>query len=447
MARNKAFRDHTVLRTGLRYLIPMSAENIGIIGVGLISSAFFSKISDSALTAVGISTTIVTLLTAIFGILTTGSTVLTARAFGAGEKREASAITGQTLMLTLSAGIAVTIIMLFGSGFFIRLLMPSAEDALYKETVNYFRIVVLSFPFMIAVTVLSNIMRSSGNFVAPMAVSLALNILQLVTAWLLTVYLHMGITGAGLSYVIARFAGAAAILFIVMRASPDFEVNIRDILVLNRGIIRRILRIGLPTTIESVVVQGGYLLANAMAVGLGLTIAAVYQVTATVYTYFALPQGIGSMTAMVMVGRYIGAGEKALAKKATRSIWLACIAATLLICIPATLAGTSVTELYTDSPSVAEASASILWLITVMCIPATSINVIDPVLRSGGDTVFPMISSIMGTWLIRVPLTYLFCYHWQYGVFGIYLANLTGLSLRALLGIIRYKRGHWMRSV
>ena len=56
-----------------------------------------------------------------------------------------------------------------------------------------------------------------------------------------------------------------------------------------------------------------------------------------------------------------------------------------------------------------------------------------------------MISSSCCVWLIRLPLTYLFCYVFHLGVLGIYLANIVNLAARATLGLIRYYKGKWTR--
>ena len=55
-----------------------------------------------------------------------------------------------------------------------------------------------------------------------------------------------------------------------------------------------------------------------------------------------------------------------------------------------------------------------------------------------------MVVTLTAVWLIRLPLTYLFCFVWDWGVLGIYLANTISLYYRAILGLVRHGGQRWM---
>ena len=78
-----------------------------------------------------------------------------------------------------------------------------------------------------------------------------------------------------------------------------------------------------------------------------------------------------------------------------------------------------------------------------MDIAGVSINAIDPQLRAGGDVNFVMIVTLTAVWLIRLPLTWLFCFKLNMGVAGIFAANTISLYYRAVLGFIRHCGKKW----
>jgi len=64
-------------------------------------------------------------------------------------------------------------------------------------------------------------------------------------------------------------------------------------------------------------------------------------------------------------------------------------------------------------------------------------------LRGAGDTRTPMIVTLAGTLLFRVPTTYLFAITLDAGLKGVWLATTVDWSMRALIMFFLYMRGGW----
>ena len=64
-------------------------------------------------------------------------------------------------------------------------------------------------------------------------------------------------------------------------------------------------------------------------------------------------------------------------------------------------------------------------------------------LRGAGDTRTPMIVTLVGTMLFRVPLTYLFVLVLDGGLSGVWLATAVDWSMRSLVLCLLYLRGRW----
>jgi putative MATE family efflux protein len=404
------------------------------------------KISGSALAVTGISNTAFTFVISAFAMLTNGSAILTARMIGANKNDEASEIIEQSMSFAAVGSIAMTIIFELCASVIIRILIPNADEMLLREATSFFRIIALSFPILLVFTVLSNVMRSAGNSIIPMATNILMNLVQLLSSYLLINVCNLKMAGVGVSYIIGRFFGMAVILFAVLHSDYNFHISLKKLFKLKYAIFKKIFKIGFPISIESSLVQGGYLAANVMAVGLGIRNATTFQVSNTINTFFSLPQGVCSTVSMVTAGQLIGAKEYKKAKKNVWNILYISLAATMIISLPLTLCGKYVASFYSEDISVIAESAKMLWVLLVITVPAVFINTFDPALRTGGDPKFVMSNAIFGVWLFRIPLTYILCYRMNMGVFGILLANLISLMIRGTSSVVRYQKGNWLHK-
>lgn len=312
----KHLRNHPTLM----FSLPVILENLFTTGAGLVFSWLIGGISGSSLTTIAQSNQVITFITAAASMLVTGSGILCARLLGGGEQREASHIAEQTLLMTLASSVAVALLCLVFAGPLMTLLMPNAETAVLAEGISFFRVLILSMPALLLTNMLNSVLRSSGDARSPMLVSLTVCTVQLISAWLFLRILPMGVTGAGLSYLTSRIAGMSLALFALLR-SHRYAIRLRNLLKPDPGAFRRILRIGVPTSVESIFCQAGYLIAGSMVIGLGTFEAAAYNVANTIYTFGSLPQAICSAIAMTLVGQLIGAGDTKKARRTGWTVW------------------------------------------------------------------------------------------------------------------------------
>ena len=100
--------------------------------------------------------------------------------------------------------------------------------------------------------------------------------------------------------------------------------------------------------------------------------------------------------------------------------------------------------LYTRDASVQAESARLMWLMTGFALFGTILNANDPVLRTAGDVKYVMIYTMFSVWLVRLPLTYLMAYVLKWGAFGVQLANILSLAVRAAFDLCRIHKEKWL---
>ncbi len=428
----------------LRFMLPVIGENVFTILIGLVFSRFISTISTSALAAIGLANNVQAVLYGLFGMVVTGAAVLVARHVGAGSGKEAADTVEQTVFLTLVSTVAVALACILGADGLMRLLMPAADEVMRGEAVRYFRTLMLSLPFYILYTALSGICRSLGNGRSPLLAAVVMNLIQLGAAWLFIRVFQWEATGAGLAYVVCRLAGAAFLLVTLLHDHRYFALSVKGMLRPRRATCGRILRLGVPCGIEGVFLNMGYMLGNTMALALGTLQGNVFQILTTLSTFATIPQTICANIALSAAGHLLGAKRYGDVRKAGASVWWGgIISQTALTGIVVLFAG-PLAGLYSSDAAVVENSAAIMWILLFVNVAGISINAIDPQLRAGGDVRFVMAVTLSAVWLIRLPLSWLFCFHWDLGVLGIFLANGISLWVRAGLGLARWFGKKWM---
>lgn len=433
--------------SALRFAVPVAIESTVTTVIGMVFSMIIGGISGSALVAVGTTNQLVSFLSALLSMLTVGSAVLVARYVGAKDAANTSRAVEQSILMTALLSTALVGLVIAATRPILYLLLPNGQEELISEAAVYLRVTMLSFPFMMFYNVLVGILRSTGNSRAPMFIAIAMNVVQLLCAVLFLRVWDMDMLGAGLVCIVSRLFGAIVILYVVIhRGGNAYHVHLPNLVRLDGEMWRTILRVGMPTSFDSLSVQAGYVVANSLTVGLGTQAASVAQVVNTINSFPSIVHGVCTAVAMPVIGRYIGAKRRDMAMKSARSIWIACMSLSLGIALVFALLGERVTMLYTQDAFVAQESAFLLWTMLLYHLFGASINAVDPALKTGGEQKYVMMQNSLGVWLVRIPLSWLFGYAFGWGIRGVYAANYISLATRAVIGLVKRERGTWIHD-
>jgi putative MATE family efflux protein len=251
----------------------------------------------------------------------------------------------------------------------------------------------------------------------------------------------LGVGGVALASVIARTVGAAILLGLLFRRRglslrsagwwPDL------------GVMRRVLRIGVPTAVEQSMLSGGFVLYGAMVITLGTTVYATQRLTFQAINLAFMPAFGYATAATTLTGQSLGAGRPDLARAATAAalrqalFWM-----TLAGFLFALFAGPLMSLFSADPEVIAIGKAALPVLALAQPFWAVG-QVYAGSLRGAGDARFPMVATSAGMWLIRLPTAYLFGIVLGWGLPGVYLSSTFDAGLRALLNYLRHRSGRW----
>lgn len=249
---------------------------------------------------------------------------------------------------------------------------------------------------------------------------------------------ELGVVGAALATTICRTL--MAVLLLVL-AWPLLGPHVRPFrrASLALGPLGRLLRIGAPIGIQHQLEYGVFAIVGLLMGSLGTIQVAGHQVALNLASItFMVPLGL-SAAAAVVVGHAVGRGDPAAAASASRAALVVAVGfmgtmAAAFLLLPGPLA-----RLYTTSPEVLAVAVTLIPLAGVFQvfdgIQVTSIGL----LRGLGDTRTPMLTGILGFWLIGLPVSLWLGLSRGYGPVGLWWGLVLGLVVVAVFLLLRLR--------
>lgn len=438
--------DNLPLFTGkqLRALIlPLIVEQFLGIFVGMADTMMVSSAGEAAVSGVSLVDSLNVLLIVLFVALTTGGSVIISQHLGAKSYSDALKSAQQLLLSTTSLSLLMTAIALFGNYWLLHFIFGNIAPDVMGHARIYFFILAFSYPFLAIYNSCAAIFRAMGNSKISMTASLVMNLLNVCGNALLVFCFHMGASGVAISSLISRMFAAAFLLLMLRR--PDQLITLKTYsLQFDTGIIRKLLYIGVPSSIETSIFQIGKLLVLSVVAGFG-TSATTANAVSNSLSQFALIPAAAIGTAMITIsGQCIGAGAYDLAVSYTKKLLLlshGILAATNLIMF---FACPYLLPLYSLTPETLQTAT---LLIRVHSIGAIFLYpesfMLTNTLRAAADVKYPMVVSILSMWIWRVGFSYILGIYFHMGVLGVWVAMLSDWLCRSICFGLRFRSGVW----
>ena len=438
--------DNLPLFTGkqLRALIlPLIVEQFLGIFVGMADTMMVASAGEAAVSGVSLVDSLNVLLIVLLVALTTGGSVIISQHLGAKSYSDALKSAQQLLLSTTSLSLLMTAIALLGNYWLLHFIFGNIAPDVMGHARIYFFILAFSYPFLAIYNSCAAIFRAMGNSKISMTASLVMNLLNVCGNALLVFCFHMGASGVAISSLISRMFAAAFLLLMLRR--PDQLITLKTYsLQFDTGIIRKLLYIGVPSSIETSIFQIGKLLVLSVVAGFG-TSATTGNAVSNSLSQFALIPAAAIGTAMITIsGQCIGAGAYDLAVSYTKKLLLlshGILAATNLIMF---FACPYLLPLYSLTPETLQTAT---LLIRVHSIGAIFLYpesfMLTNTLRAAADVKYPMVVSILSMWIWRVGFSYILGIYFHMGVLGVWVAMLSDWLCRSICFGLRFRSGVW----
>ncbi|MGF6189496.1 MATE family efflux transporter [Serratia sp. 2723] len=424
-------------RIYLIFLVPMVLSNFLQGFSGTLNGIYIGQmLGTHALAAIsGMFPVVFFFISLVIGV-GAGASVLIGQAWGANEPEKVKAIAGTALMLGVSLGLLAAV---FGSLFARQALQALGTPAdVLEEAVSYARIMMLIMPLLLVFVLFTQLLRGVSDTVSPLLALLLSTIVGLLlTPALIRGWLGiapMGIQSAALAGMVGN---ALAMVYLTLRLRRKKHVLAPDramlaALKLDTVVLRKVLRIGLPTGLQMVVISISELIILTLVNRHGSDATAAYGAVTQIVNYVQFPALSIAVTASILGAQAIGAGKTERIAPILRTglyinLWLTGSLIILVYLLSHWLLG-----LFLTSPVVlAEAEHLLhimLWSMLVFGFQA----IVGGIMRASGVVLVPVTISILCIVAVQLPAAYLLSNH--FGLEGVWMAfpiaYLTMLALQ-----------------
>ena len=429
-------------------LLPLIAEQALSVTIGLADTLMVSSVGEAAVSGVSLVDSFNTLMIQVMSALATGGAVVTSQYIGHREPKNAKAAAAQILFVLASFSLVVAAVVVVGRHAILRGIFGSIDADVMRYAETYFLLSALSYPFIGLYNAGAALFRAQGNSKISMLSSLVMNVINIGGNAVLIYGFGMGVLGAALASLVSRAVSCLVVLWLLQRPACPLRVDGLRALAPDGGLIRRILRVGIPAGIENGMFQIGKLSVSSLTSTLGTAAIAANAVANTASTFLNIPANAVGMAALTVVGQCLGAGEKEQAVYYSRRLLLTAYCGAWVMNRSAFLfANRFAISLFSLSPEAQTMALQVMvWFNFVSLFFWPSSFTLPNILRAAGDARFTMAVSILSMWVFRVG----FCYVMVLGFHGRLLSIWMGMFLdwvfRSLCFFVRFARGRWMEQ-
>jgi putative MATE family efflux protein len=399
-------------------------------------------IGKEALAAVGASFPVIFVFYALVLGITSGSTVVIAQYFGAGDQQRVKRTIDTLFIFLFFASILISFLgILFSQEIFMLLRLPREVIPMAELYLKiFFGGVIASFGFMGT----SAALRGLGDSKTPLYFLIVSTVFNIGFDLLFVVVFGWGIAGVAIATVLAQAGAFLTAIIYLNRYHKIIHFSLFH-LIFDRDLFRKSMRIGLPTGVQQTAVALGMMALIWIVNKFGTNVIAAYSVAARVNSLATLPaMNFGSALA-TFVGQNLGAGKQERVKRGFRSTLVMSSFISVGVTLVVIFFGDFIMELFTNDPAVVRIGKQYLTIVGSFYVVFSAMFATSGVLRGAGATVVPMITTILSLWVIRLPGAYLLS--GEMGYVGIWWAIPLGWVMGLLMAYGYYLTGSWKNKV
>ena len=438
---NTDLTEGKVWKVIVRFALPLLVGNLLQQFYNITDSSIVGQfLGKEALAAVSASFFIYYFIISLVIGVGSGTTVVISQLFGAKQYQKVQLAFSSFFIFMLVGGIILSIAgIIFAEPVF---RLTNTPEEVIPQAVAYFRIYIGGTFLFVTFNSIISILRGVGESVRPMLFILITTVLNIAFDLLFILVFKWGIEGAARATVVSQGIGMCIALAYVNNTHPLLSIKKQDML-FDWKLFKESLKIGLPTSVQQCAIALGLIALLGIVNSFGTNTLTAYGAAGKIDTIITQAVLTLSGALAAFCGQNIGAGRLDRVKKGVQFTMYTNIALGLLTFAAVYLFGNEMMRIFTKDIDVVAIGKEYLLIIGGFFIVHGALNVYNGALRGAGDTLFPMITSLVCLWLIRIPLAY-YLSSWL-GRNGIWWAIGISITIGLIVTFVYYKIGFWKR--
>jgi putative MATE family efflux protein len=362
-----------------------------------------------ALAAVGATGSLINLIVNFFMGLSVGTSVIVAQEYGANRPEDISRSVHTSLLVSVISGL---IVMAIGLSLCepMLVLMGTPEDIL-PLSVLYMKIYFLGIPASMVYNFGAAILRAVGDSRRPMYYLVISGVANVFLNLFFVVVLHMGVDGLAWATNISQYLAMALTLVYLIRSDGAIRFIPRKMRI-DLEKLKRIVRIGLPAGLQSLLFSISNVLIQSAVNSFGSAMVAASSAASNIEGFVGTAMNAYYNAAITFSGQNMGAKKfdriDTVAKVCTALIfttWFILSGLTMLFARP-------LLSIYTSDANIIDLGVLRVNVMMIAYFTCGIMNVFPGITRGMGFSVLPMLCTLVGACLMRIVwLWTIFAWH------------------------------------
>jgi putative MATE family efflux protein len=402
-----------------------------------------SHTSDAAAGAFSVGNQVLETLFVLFRVLAIGSGIVITQLLGGQQVQAVRRTTLTALAACTWVGVLAVALVSLGNGAILDLL--NTPDEVVALAAPYLQVLAVGLMLDAYNLTMASILRAHLQARATLYVMLAMHGTHLLLAAVLMRgvggWEGLGLYGYAIAYAVSRLLGLVLHLWL-WKTRMSLVPVWRDWWACTVRALTPMLRIGVPGAALELGYRIAFLMSLAAAAKHGVAALATQAYTLQLLKYVLLISLAIGWACEIMVGRLIGAGQFDEARKLVRKAVRNGLLASGSLAVLAALGAPWLMRAFTRDPVVIQAAQTLLWISVLLETGRVFNLVLNGVLRSTGDAVYPAAASIGSQLLVLGVGSLVLGRH--FGLVGIWFAYAADEWIRGLLMYWRWHKGGWL---
>ena len=426
----------------ISFSIPMLLGNLLQQLYNMVDSIIVGNwVGKQALAAVGASFPIIFLLLALFMGLSMGSNILIAQYQGAKDTGRVKRAIETTYLYTFWGSLILMGVGFFGAGPIMDLLQSPPE--VRPLAVLYLRVFSLGMLPFLGFNTISGILRGLGDAHTPLYMLLLSTILNIILDLLFVIAFGWGVAGVAFATVLSQGVSLIACIIYLNRKHELLRVKFTA-LRFDRSIFILSVRIGIPSGVQQAMVALGLATMTGIVNTFGTDAIAGFAAAARIESIASLPAMTIGMAISTFVGQNLGARQPHRVRKGLHASIILSVGISVIAALAFYLFGENLIGLFNPDVNVVAIGTDYLRIIGPFFIVFSFMFMLNGVIRGAGETLIPLLTTLLAMWAIRIPAALLLSH--KLGLSGVWWAYPTGWVVGSVISFIYYRSGRWLTT-
>ena len=393
-------------------------------------------VGHQAQAAVGSTGPIINTIVGFCAGLATGASVIISQRYGARDREGLSKAVHTTISVTLIVSLVATFLGLLIIDPMLRF-MDTPEDVM-PESRTYLSIYFSGVAGVLFYNMGSGILKAVGDSRRPLIFLVISALLNTALDLAFVLLLGLGVDGVAYATILSQIISALLILITLMREESDYGLRLKKLRI-DREALRGILRIGLPSSIQSAITSFSNVFVQSYINYFGSTCMAGYGIYNKVDAFALIPVQAIAMSSTTFVGQNWGAKQPKRAREGVKTATIMSIVSTVTLGVVVFVLARQLLGFFSPEEEVVSYGERFIRIVTPFYFTICFNQIYAGALRGVGDATMPtviMLASFVVFRQIYLAVTRAL----GAGFVAVALAYPMGWMMCSTLLVIRYKK-------